>query len=73
MQHFIGGLVVLTAFFLANVVAAGVYLVLWPLLEPRWDNEIYKFTSIVLIGALAAACAVFFFKGFTSSVLRWFK
>lgn len=63
------GLVVLTIFLLTSVVAAGVFMVLGPLV-PR-DNDTVAIVGMVLVGALAVACSILFLLGALRHIPRW--
>jgi len=56
------GAIVVAAFVLANVVAAGVMLVLAPHVLALEDGPV-KLAAVLLLGALAVAVAVIFLKG----------
>ncbi len=64
------GAVVLSAFILANVVAGGVYLVLFPLVRDHLRDEFAVLAGAMAVGAIAVACAVFFMLGFLRVVAR---
>lgn len=61
MKTFAAGAAVLSLFILANVVAAGVFHVLGPLV-PQGDDLVVV-AGMLLVGAIAVACAVLFFLG----------
>ena len=72
MGNLAAGTIVIAALVLANVVAGGVYLVLGPLLDHLSDGP-GKLIGLILVGALGAACSIFFFKGFMSSAPAWLE
>lgn len=71
MRAFGTGLLVVVVLMLANVVAAGIFLVLWPL--ARQLEETGQVIAAAAIGALAIACALLFLKGFISTVPAWLQ
>lgn len=65
------GAIVLAALLLANVVAGGVYLVLWPIASSISADGTYTVIAAFLIGILAVGCAVAFMIGVMSHIPRW--
>lgn len=69
MKTLAGGAAVLSLFILANVVAAGVFVVLGPLV-PSGDDAIVV-AGMVTIGVIAVACALLFFLGAVRQIPPW--
>lgn len=65
------GLVVVAVLVAANVVAAGVFLVLGPLV-PRGDVTV-AVAGMAVVGVIAVACALLFLKGAMVSAARGFS
>lgn len=65
------GAIVLAALLLSNVVAGGVFLVLWPLIRPA--DEIAELIAAALLGVVSVACAYFFIVGAMSQIPSWFN
>lgn len=65
----LAGAAVLTALLLANVVAAGVFLVLWPIARPA--SEAGEVVATITFGIISVACAYFFVVGAMQQIPRW--
>lgn len=71
MGKLLSGAVILGALVLANVVAAGVFHVFWPL--ARGLTESWQVAAVVMIGALAIACSLLFLRGVIATVPAWLE
>jgi hypothetical protein len=69
VKNFTAGALVVGVFLSANVVAAGIFLVLGPL-APK-DNDTVAVIGMYLIGAIAVACSIFFIVGAMHHIPRW--
>lgn len=70
MKKLAAGGLILAVFLLANVVAGGVLIVLWPLVR-GWDE--LAPLGVFLIGLLAVACALLFALGALHHLPRLFR
>jgi drug/metabolite transporter (DMT)-like permease len=61
MKTLAGGIAFVAVLLLANVVAAGVFLVLGPLV-PR-SADIVAVAGLALVGVIAVGCSILFFLG----------
>lgn len=67
----VAGAVIIIALLLANVVAAGVFLVLGPLV-PRGDDAVAT-VGMLAVGIVAVGCALLFLLGALRNVPRWLQ
>ncbi len=72
MKNLAGGAAFVAVLILANVVGAGVFLVLWPLVKPiTAGNDWAELVAAALLGAISVACAYFFLAGALAQIPRW--
>lgn len=69
MKTLAGGAAFVAILFLANVVAAGVFLALWPIVRPA--DELVAVIAAALVGIVSVACAYFFIVGVMVKIPRW--
>ena len=70
MRQLAFGALMVAIFSLANVVAAGVFLVLGPLVPALVQDEADQIVPLAIIGTIAVFCAVVFLNGCLRSMVE---
>lgn len=70
MRQIVFGAVLIAIFALANVVAAGVFLVLGPLVPAFVQDESDQIVPLAIVGTIAVFCAVVFLNGCLRSMVE---
>lgn len=68
MKTLAGGTAFLVVILLANVVAAGVFMVLWPIIQPTDDTS--EVIAATILGIVSVTCAFFFTAGIMAQIPR---